>query len=223
MRRILLAVLVLLVLPLGSGCDLSISRESSAPTPVPPAPPGSACAAVSVAQLQAWMDEKLPRQEQEVFGGVVYLDAPQVVNCAENTAYFQVRIGFQGGGLTVELGLLEDSFDMRYYPDQGSVCLDLHALLSGPGLQPQGVEQVGQQITVAEARSLSISTESMPAEARQRFDQAVGKAAIEGGESQAQGIGTEAAGVLLDWAVGELLGRLNQAIANLVGACIPVE
>ncbi len=222
MRKIVLVLLAFLLLLPASGCELSVGVQW--PTPVPPAEPGAACAAVSVAQLQAWMDEKLPRQEKDVFAGVVYLDAPRIVNCDGNTVYFHVRIGFHGGGMTVELGLLEDSFALRYYPDQGNVCLDLHALVFGRGLRSQGVEQVGQQVTVADARNpMSISAQSMPPETRQRFDQAVGKAAITGADPQAQGIGTEAAGVLLDWAVQELLDRLNQAIAGLVGACVPVQ
>jgi hypothetical protein len=172
------------------------------------------------------MDEKLPRSEREVPGGVVFLDTPRVTNCDANRMYLQIVVGYQRGDLTVELGLLEQGLDLRYSPDQGAVCLDLlgGGTLSSPGISPQGVEQVGQDIKLGDTKAgiNGVSPlDEMPPEVRQQFDQAVSEnVGIEGGEQQ--GIGTEAAGILLDWAVGDLVGRLNAELAKLLGACIEV-
>jgi len=221
-RISLVGVLVALL----AGCDFRIYQIAPTPTPVAPPPAGSACAMAPLAQLQAWMDGKLPRSEKEVPGGVVYLAAPQVVNCDVNTMYFQVRVGFESEPLVVELALLEHAFDLRYDEGQGTVCLDLAGLLASQGLNAQGVSQVGQEIKVAQTRA-SITggpspLDAMPPEVRQQFDAAVEANVGIQGDPQTQGIGDGAAQILLDWAVGELLEQFNNELANLIGACIAV-
>jgi len=227
-KKITEIVLVGMLLVLLAGCDFGIYQVEPTPTPVPPPPPGSACAVASLEQLQGWMNEKLPRSEKEVPGGVVYLDTPRVVNCDENKMYFQVRIGYQRDNLVIEIGLLEHSFDLRYDEGQGNVCLDLVGMLGASGLDAQGVQQVGQEIKVSEVR-VQIQggpspLDSMPPEVRQQFDQAIdnntGNISAQG---EAQGIGDGAAQILLDWAVGDLLQQFNNGLAQLLGACIPVQ
>lgn len=220
--RTRLAALGLLVMFL-AGCDFWVYQVEPTPTPAPPPPPGSACAVLPPGRLQSWLEEKLPRSEKEVPGGVVYFDTPRVTNCIENTAYVQVRVGYQRDNLVIELGLTEFSFDLRYDGEQGQVCLDLVGALSAPEMAPQGVEQVGESIQVSETRAgiNASSLDAMPAATRQQFDAAVSaKVGIAGTESQ--GIGNEAAGILLDWAVGDLLERLSVEFAKLIGACIAV-
>jgi hypothetical protein len=181
----------------------------------------------TLAQLQGWMDEKFPRSEKEVPGGVVYMDPPRVVNCDMNTMYFQLRVGYQSELVVVELAVVEHAFDLRYDEGQGNVCLDLLALLSAPEeMDAQGVTQVGQDIKVAETRA-SITggpspLDAMPPEVRQEFDQAVDESVGIQGDPETQGIGDGAAQILLDWAVGELLAGFNNRLAELVGVCIPV-
>ena len=222
-RMALLALLLVLL----TGCDFWIYQVEPTPTAAPPPPPGSACAVASVERLQAWLDEKIPRSEKEVPGGVVYLDTPRVTNCDANKMYLQIRIGYQRGDLVIEVGLLEQSLNLRYDEGQGSVCLDLlgGGTLSAPDMAPQGVAQVGEQIQVGETKAridAASPLDQMPADVRERFDQAVSKSVtIDGGDQQ--GIGTEAAGILLDWAVGDLVQRLNTALANLIGACLSVR
>jgi hypothetical protein len=223
-RIAFLAILMVLL----AGCDFWIYQIEPTPTAAPPPPPGSACAVVSIEQLQAWMNEKLPRSEKEVPGGVVYLDTPRVTNCDANKMYFQLRMGYQRGDLVIEIGLLEHSFDLRYDEGQGNVCLDLVGILGSPDMAPQGVQQVGQSIKVAEVRSQieggPSPLDSMPPEVRQQFDQAVKQGVgIQGGDPQAQGIGDNAAQILLNWAVGDLLQRFNDGLAQLIGACIPTR
>jgi hypothetical protein len=224
MLRIALTGMLVLLL---TGCDPWIYQIAPTPTPVPPPPPGSACAAVTLGQLQSWMDEKLPRSEKEVPGGIVYMDPPRVVNCDVNKMYFQVRVGYQSELLVIELALLEHSFDLRYDEGQGNVCLDLLGLLSAPGgLEAQGVSQVGQEIKVAETRASIMGgpspLDAMPPEVRQQFDQAVAENVGIQGDPETQGIGDGAAQVLLDWAVGELLQQFNNSLADLIGACVSV-
>ncbi len=224
-KQIRWVISLVLLLTLLASCDLSLIRGGPEPTQGPPPPEGSACAAVSTDQLQSFMNEKLPRMEKDVSGGVVYIDTPQVSNCIENTAYYQLHIGFQREGVVVDLGLTEDSFAMSYDAAQNRVCLNIGSIFSAPELSPQGLEQVGQEVKLADVSASNIdnanSISSMPAETRQRLDAAVGKASIEGVDVQTQGIGPDAAGILMDWAVGELIQRFNDAVANLVGACIP--
>lgn len=221
--RPILNILVLLFLltPL-AGCEIAVRPLE--PTQGPPPPAGSACAAISTGELELWLANKLPRFEQEVVGGAVYLGPPQVTNCLENTAYFQVRVGYQRPGLQVELSVLEDSFDLAYYPDESKVCLDLHAMIPSGEISSQGVEQVGQEIKVAEVQAeMAKASPDMPTETRQRLDRALGQAGIQGGDPQTQGIGPEAAGLLLQWALDELLQRFNSQLADLIGACILAE
>jgi hypothetical protein len=217
------AVLCVVLFPL-VGCDIVIRRLGPTPTPPPPPPPGSACSVVSIQDLQAWLDDKISRFEQEVVGGTAYIDVPQMTNCMENTAFFQVRVGYERPGLVLELGVWEGSFELVYYPDQGNVCLDLQALVDSEELSQQGLEQAGAEIKVAEVQNELSRTapESMPTETRQQLESAVETASIQG-DPQSQGIGTEGAEALLDWALEELLKRLNGRLAELVGACIPVE
>ena len=220
-KLICCGLILFTLLPLLGSCEIVVRPLK--PTQGPPPPPGSACAAVSTAQLQTWMDEKLPRIEEEVVGGVVYLGPPQVTNCLENTVHFQVRIGYQAEGLLIELALMEDSVDLAYYPDEAKVCLDLHALLASEELSPQGIEEVGQEIKVAEMQTqIATASPAMPAETRQQLDQALGKASLHG-DPQTQGIGPEAAGILLGWAADELMERFNGQLAGLIGACIPTD
>jgi hypothetical protein len=182
---------------------------------------------ITLGQLQAWMDEKLPRSEKEVPGGIVYLNPPQVGNCDVDTMYFQVRVGYQSELVVVELAVLEHSFDLRYDEGQGNVCLDLLALLSAPEeLNAQGVTQVGQDVKVAETKASIMGGPSpldeMPPDVRQQFEQAVEESVGIQGDPETQGIGDGAAQILLDWAVGELLAGFNNKLAELVGVCIPV-
>ncbi len=219
-RLVALGLLAVLL----AGCDFWVYQVEPTPTPAPPPPPGSACAVLPTGRLQSWLNEKLPRSEKEVPGGVVYFDTPRVTNCDGNTAYLQVRVGFQRDNLVIELGLAEASFDLRYDAGQGRVCLDLSGALVAPEMAPQGVEQVGQSIKVAETQAgiNAVSPlDAMPAATRQQFDAAVSaKAGGTGIDAQTQGIGTAAAGILLDWAVRDLLERLNIEFAKLIGACI---
>lgn len=221
-RIALLGILVVLL----TGCDPWIYQVEPPPTPVAPPPPGSACAVAPREQLQRWMDDKLPRSEKEVPGGVVYMDPPRVVNCDVNTMYFQLRVGYQSELVVIELALLEHSFDLRYDEGQGNVCLDLVGLLSARGLDAQGVNQVGQEIKVAETRASIMGgpspLDTMPPEVRQQFDQAVAENVGIQGDPETQGIGDGAAQILLDWAVGALLEQFNNRLANLMGACISV-
>jgi len=217
------ALLLLLILLL-QGCDIVIRQVEEPPTPAPSPQPGSACAAVSVERLQDWMADRFPRLEKQVAGGTVYLETPSITNCDENRAYYRVRVGFQRRGFLIELGLFEDYFDLRYEADTGRVCVDLHSLLSSE-LLPKGVEEVGQEIKVADVGPTTAKayTEGlgMPAEASEQFQEAVARVAMEGVSPEEQGIGTEAAKILMDWSVGDLLQGFNSLLAGLIGACIP--
>ncbi len=214
-------VFLLLLLALLAGCDYEFVRTVPPATAGPTSPPGSPCAAVSRESLQSWLNEKLPRQEKEVLGGVVYLDSPRVSNCMGNRLDFQVLIGYQRPNVLIELGVTEGHIDLRYDPGAGEVCVDLFSLLGSANLEPQGVEQAGQEIKVAEVKAgINDSLQEMPAQVRQKLDEAADSVSIQGGDPNVQGIGTDAAGPLLDWAVGELLDRLNGALARLVGGCM---
>ena len=223
-RRRSLVVLSLVVL---CGCDIVIRQIGPTPTPVPTSQPGSACSAVSVDRLQRWMAEKFPRLGKQIVGGTVYLDTPQITNCAEDTAYFQVRVGYERKGFLIEMGLLEDHFDLLYDAGRGTVCLDLHSILSSAPLAAQGLEQVGQAIKLADVQGTTAKSVpeglGMPADVSQQFEEAVAKSYVEGVGPQEQGIGTEAAGVLMNWSVGELLEQFNNGLAGLIGACISTD
>lgn len=218
LKRLSVTILLLLLF----ACDIVI--EPTTPTPGPPPPPESACAHISTDELQGWIDERIERQEKPVAGGVVYVDTPQVTNCIEDSAYFQVHVGYERPGLSVELAVLEHHFALAYYPEQGEVCLDMAGFLEADELSGQGVEQAGQTITVAEVQQDMDrpSTERMPAQTRQELDEALGKAAISG-DPETQTIGAEAAEILMDWAVEDLLDELNRQLARLIGACLPAQ
>ena len=219
----LIGILVVLL----TGCEPWIYQVAPTPTPAPPPPPGSACAMAPRSQLQAWMDEKLPRSEKEVPGGIVYLAALQVVNCDVNQMYLQVRVGYQSELLVVELAVSEHSLGLRYDEGRGTVCLDLLGMLAAPDLNPQGVNQVGHDIKVVDTQASIMGgpspLDAMPPAVRQQFDQAVSENLGIQGDPQTQGIGDGAAQILLDWAVGELLQQFNSALAGLIGACIPAQ
>ncbi|MBN1483116.1 MAG: hypothetical protein JXA37_00195 [Chloroflexia bacterium] len=212
--------LVLFSLPLLAGCEIDI-RELE-PTLAPPPPPGSACAATSIESLQVWADSKIERMEEDLAGGVLYLNTPQVSNCIEDSAYFQLRVGYKRDGFRAEVALLEGSFDLSYDAEGDLVCLDLHALLQAEELDAQGVEQVGQEIKVVEAQAELSSARQIPAEERQQLEQALDQASIQG-DPQTQGVGPEGAGILLDWSLDDLLERFNTRLAELAGACIPAD
>jgi hypothetical protein len=227
-KTVVRIALIIVLAALLAGCDPWVYQVAPTPTPVPPPPSGSACAMATLGQLQGWMDEEFPRSEKEVPGGVVYMDPPRVVNCDVNTMYFQLRVGFQSELVVIELALLEHSFNLHYDEGQGNVCLDLLGVLSSPGgLDAQGVTQVGEEIHVAETRASIMGGPSpldgMPPDVRERFDQAVEANIGIQGDPQTQGIGTDAAQILLDWAVGDLLAQFNNSLADLIGACIPVR
>lgn len=223
MKAVSRTVVLLCVFSCLLGCQIVISRIKPTPSPAPPPPPDSACAAVQ-GRLQPWLDEKLPRFEKEVAGGIVFLDTPRVTNCIEDRAYFTVRVGFERPELLIELDVLEGGFNLAYDPDQGRACLDLLHPLAGVELSDEGVERVGQEVKVAEVQAEGKSSiQSMPAETREKLDRALDKASIEGADPKVQPIGTEAAGILMDWSVGELVDRLAAGLAQLLGLCISTE
>jgi hypothetical protein len=223
MKPLLRIVILLSILSCLVGCQIVVQRIKPTPSPAPPPPPDTACAAVA-GRLQPWLDEKLPRFEKEVAGGVAFLNTPQVTNCIEDRAFFVVRVGFERPELRVELDVLEGSLNLVYHPDDGRVCLDLLHPLSDAELSSQGIEQVGQEIKLADVQEGGkASIDSMPTETRARLDQALSKASIDGADPKTQSIGTEAAGILMDWSVDELVDRFVAGLTQLLGLCISLE